>query len=145
MSQRLTRALFCLFAFAAGCSELGNPDVSVQHTPPSSWTDGVNRLETQTFTVPPERSNELLHALAPMQPHYVDFFAPHNGVVTLVVVEPQLAFLPRQRAVRLVTTFRLRDGTVLRRQWSAPSLAARYYAGLGLPARPIEAVTALEP
>jgi hypothetical protein len=142
--MRRALALLLIALLGAGCEELGNPDVSTQHTPLAPWTDGANRLETQTFTVPPERSNELLHAIAPSQPHYVDFFAPSGGVVTLVVVKPELAYVPPVAALPLVTRFRLRDGTVMRRRWSAPLLAPRYYAGFGLPERPIEAVTAID-
>jgi hypothetical protein len=144
MKRWLALTLALVLVTGAGCDQLGNPDVSMQHTPAASWTDGANRLDTRTFTVPPERSNELLRAIAPVQPHYVDFFAPSDGVVTLVVVQPELAFVPRVPELPLVTRFRLRDGTVMRRRWSAPLLAPRFYAGFGLPERPVEAVTAID-
>ncbi len=145
MRRPLLVALAVVLTFiASACDELGNPDVARRHTPAASWTDGLTQLETRTFTVPPARSNELLRAIEPAQLHHADFFAPPGGVVTLVVVDPELAFAPRPGAIPLITVFRLEDGSLVRRQWSAPRLAPRYYAGFGLPAAPVEAVTAIE-
>lgn len=145
MTHRFRRAaaLGSLFVALASCAELGNPEPGGLRTPPTAWSGGWIELETRSVSVPPSRSNELLRAIAPARPHYVDPFAPQGGVVTMVVVTPTYRAPPATTTLFLVTTFRLRDGSTLRREWSAPARAFELYAGFGLPSPPVEAVTSL--
>ncbi len=136
-------ATLATILFAASCEELGNPDATGGRTPPAEWSYGPIRLVTRSVSVPPSRSNELLRLIAPARPHHLDFFAPTGGVVTLVIVTQTQAAPPRASVLPLITTFRLRDGTVVRREWAAPADAPELYGGFGLPGPPVEAVTSL--
>jgi hypothetical protein len=126
-----------------GCDQFGNPPPFA--TGPTDWQAGVVRLVTTTRSFRDEKTIQRLTSKGLGKLDHADASIGPSQTLTVVSVEPHGLSIPPSARVPLVTTFELRNGARLRRQWSAPASSRRWNAAFALPEPPLRALTSVVP
>jgi len=128
---------------AMGCDDLGNPPLRRGETPWVEWSNGPDRLQTHSATVPEAEEASLLEDIPAGGLHHRD--GRTAEVATLVTVRPVWGRQVVPAVVPLATDFQMSDGTVIRRTWRAPAGASVWRALFHLPGLPRAVATRFAP